>query len=132
VNVPMIFKIIGAVLLALCLALPADKFDSMERDSWTVILLFTWPLLTLAALQWKPKGNAALAIRIVEVLFVAFSIYVVWSATKISTVFPEIFGIVDLDHGIARDIALGALGLYGVGAISRDVALVRRWRKRCS
>lgn len=129
---PKVLKIIGALLLVMCLALPTDKFDSMERDSWTVILLFTWPLLTLAALRWKPKGNAASAIRIVEALLVAFSIYVIWSATEISTVFPEILGIVTPDHGIVRDIALGALGLYGIGAIWRDVTLLRRWRKHRS
>jgi len=123
-----ILKIIGALLLVTCLTLPEWNFDSLDPESLFVILLFTWPFLTLAALRWKPTGKLSLAVRILEVLLVAISVFAVWSAAEIAVVFAEIFGIAPPDHELGRDIAFAALGLYGLGAIWSDVLLMQRWR----
>jgi len=123
-----ILKFIGALLLVICLTLPDWRFYSLDGYALFVVLLFTWPFLTLAALWRKPRGSFSLAVRILEVLLMAFSMIVIWFNTEITVAFAEIFGMAPQEHEFGRDIVFAAVGLYGVGAIWSDVLSMQRWR----
>lgn len=89
------------------------------EDRWKLWSVFIWPILVLVILAWKRKGIIALAIRVLEPLFIVGSGY---SIDVISTLFTS-------GRASGAYIAFAALGLYTVGTVWEDINAFRDWRK---
>jgi hypothetical protein len=95
-----------------------ENFDPLDGGEWLKVLAFLWPVLTLAPLWWKPRGPVAVAVRVLELLLVAGSFFLIDFISSF---------LVDR-RAIGAYLAFLALGLYGVGAIWSDVSLYRSWK----
>ncbi len=95
-----------------------EGFDPLNGEDWLTVLAFVWPVLTIAALWWKPRGRVAIAVRVLELLFLTGSYLFI---DFISSFFVD-------DRAIGAYLAFLALGLYALGAIWSDVLLYRSWK----
>ncbi len=95
-----------------------DYFDHGDPATWITLIVFSWPVLALAFLQWKRDGRAAMVIRGLEPLLLIGSL--IW-VEFISTFFAD-------RREIGAYLAFCAIGIYAIGAIWSDVALYRNWK----
>lgn len=95
-----------------------DDLRPLEPGFWIIALMFTWPLITLGALQWRPMGRLNLALRGFELLLLGAS---AWFIDFISTVFAD-------RREIGAYVAFIGLGLYAIGTIWSDILKYRSWR----
>ena len=95
------------------------SFNSTKTDDWLKLSIYIWPILVLGILAWKRKGRIALAIRILEPLFIGYSAYVV---DVIATFFTS-------GRASGAYIAFAALGIYTVGTVWEDINAFRDWRR---
>jgi hypothetical protein len=95
-------------------------FDKVHgiRDVLLMLLLFSWPVIPLGVLYWKPKGWIAFVTRILEPVLVATSGGFI---EFIATFFTG-------GRAIGAYTAFAALAAYAVGAIWQDVVVFRNWR----
>ncbi|MCP4288315.1 MAG: hypothetical protein GY792_28460 [Gammaproteobacteria bacterium] len=95
-----------------------DEFEPLDPGSWTIVLVFTWPVLALGSLQWRPHGRVSWITRGLEPLLLAGSVYIV---NFISTFFVE-------RRDIGAYVAFIGLGIYAIGVIWSDISIYRNWK----
>jgi hypothetical protein len=94
-------------------------FDPADASDWTRLATFLWPVLVLALLAWRrERGRLAVALRVVEVLLLAWSF---WLVAFISSFLVD-------RRASGAYLAFVGLGLYALGALGSDVLALKRWR----
>ena len=97
-------------------------WSGLERDdpvSWLPLLAFVWPPLLIGLLRRWKTGRAAVLLRVLEVLLLAYSSWTVYLA---ATLFVD-----RMESGAY--LALLALFLYALGAVRDDAIAYRTWRR---
>lgn len=96
-----------------------ESFDVQELASWNKLLVFVWPVLMVGALFWRRQGRTLVVLRVLEILLLAYSIFMV---DLLATLFAD-----RIEAGAY--LAFTGLGLYAVAALWEDVTAFRRWRR---
>jgi hypothetical protein len=90
-----------------------------EDPSLLPLLAFVWPPVLIGLLlRWR-SGRAAVLLRVLEILLLAFSF---WTVNLLATLFVD-----RMESGAY--LAFVALGLYTLGAAWEDASAFRRWRQ---
>jgi hypothetical protein len=96
-----------------------ESFDVQELASWNKLLVFVWPVLMVGALfRWR-QGRTLVVLRVLEILLLAYSIFMV---DLLATLFAD-----RIEAGAY--LAFTGLGLYAAAALWEDVTAFRRWRR---
>jgi hypothetical protein len=90
--------------------------DLLDVGDWPIVLFFFWPVATLAALHFKPRGVVAMTVRGLELILVGCTFYWFnWVAF--------LYGYGHLASGAY--LTLVAASVYAMGALWSDVLLYR-------
>jgi hypothetical protein len=54
-----------------------ENFNGRDLDSWNKLLVFVWPVLMVGALFWRRQGRTLVVLRVLEILLLAYSIFMV-------------------------------------------------------
>jgi hypothetical protein len=95
-----------------------SSFDPANSSDWGILAAYTWPVVVFGILVWKRRGIVSVGVRILEPLFLCWSLYVV----------DFISSFLTGGKAIGAYLSFVALAVYAIGALLADFTLFRQWR----
>ncbi len=118
---------VGAYQVVVAREYLIDAFDLLDGYTWIVVLVITWPIITLSILWRKPRGKVAITVRVFEVLLLLYTSNWVWLSTWLPDAFLAGYGGPPMTAAVGAYFAYAAVSMYGAAAIWDDVSLTRSW-----
>jgi hypothetical protein len=87
--------------------------------AWLGLLALCWPAVAAVLLTWRPRGRFALAVRVLELPLMAFSIALV-----------DFFSTFFVSRAIGAYVAFVGAGIYCLGAVTEDYRASRDWLRQ--
>ena len=96
-----------------------DDFDLKEAGWWVRLLAFAWPAVFAGLFAWRKRGRVVVALRLLEPVLVAGSLYLVVLLSSAAVERRE----------SGAYLAFCALGIYGLASLWEDAVAWRSWRR---
>jgi len=93
---PDLLKLVGALLIAGILRQP-ETFPPGGGGLYFFLATFGWPLLFVPLLLWQRRGTLATGLRLLELLLLAWTSFLVWFAAGMDPgkgTYPVVIGVV--------------------------------------